>query len=260
MIPEAMEALRSADVIVGYKTYVSLIKDVFPSKVFISKGMRQEVERCRIAIDTALSGARVALISSGDAGIYGMAGLVLELCKEDGIPIELEQNNYAPNSPSEGNSRLKIRIIPGVSALNAAASILGAPIMHDFASISLSDYLTPWELIEKRLALASEADFIIVLYNPRSATRPHVLERAVDVIKKHKPPVTPVGIVWRAMREGQKALICSLESIPFEEVDMHSVVIVGNSQTYVWNGLMITPRGYRLRRSEKDTSELVQEP
>lgn len=279
MIPEAMEALRQADIIVGYKTYVSLIKDMFPSKTFISKGMRQEVERCRIALEKARSGAKVALISSGDAGIYGMAGLALELCKEDKIQIALEHGNshvgatHASLLQTENVSQnqvgadfkasptiIRIRIIPGVSALNAAASLLGAPIMHDFASISLSDHLTPWELIEKRLDLASQGDFIIALYNPRSATRPHLLELAIGIIKKHKPPTTPVGIVWRAMRKAQKVLVCNLDSVPFEAVDMHSVVIVGNSQTYIWKGLMITPRGYHVRKIEKDMSELSQEP
>ncbi|MEJ5299970.1 MAG: precorrin-3B C(17)-methyltransferase [Thermodesulforhabdaceae bacterium] len=241
MIPEAMDALKSADIIVGYKTYISLIRHLFPSKTFISKGMRQEVERCRIAIEKALEGKDVALVSSGDAGIYGMAGLVLELCKESGILAARESIN------KENCKSIEVRIIPGVSALNAASSILGAPIMHDFASISLSDHLTPWELIEKRINLASEGDFIIVLYNPRSATRPHLLEKAISVIKTHRSPETPVGIIWRAMREGQKSLVCSLDTIPIEDVDMHSVIIVGNSQTYVWNGWMITPRGYKIQ-------------
>jgi precorrin-3B C17-methyltransferase len=241
MIPEAMEALKTADIIVGYKTYISLIRYLFPSKTFISKGMRQEVERCRIAIEKALEGKDVALVSSGDAGIYGMAGLVLELCKESGISVARESVN------KESCNSIEIRIIPGVSALNAAASILGAPIMHDFASISLSDHLTPWELIERRIQLASEGDFIVVLYNPRSATRPHLLERAISILKEYRSPDTPVGIVWRAMRDGQRSLICTLDTVPTEEVDMHSVIIVGNSQTYVWNGWMITPRGYKIR-------------
>lgn len=246
MIPEAMEALRNAEVIIGYKTYIALIKDLFPDKTFISKGMRQETERCRLAIEHALSGKAVALISSGDAGIYGMAGLALELCKKQGIRVRTAEEEDVGSGKT-----VMIRIIPGVSALTAAASILGAPIMHDFAVVSLSDHLTPWDLIERRLELASEGDFVIVLYNPRSSTRPHLLSRAIAIIGKYRSPDTPVGIVWRAMREGQRSVICSLESIPVEDVDMHSIIIIGNRQTYVWNNLMITPRGYRLELSDQ---------
>ncbi|MCX7822843.1 MAG: precorrin-3B C(17)-methyltransferase [Syntrophobacterales bacterium] len=252
MIPEAFEALQKAEIIVGYRTYIYLIKDLFPSKTFVSKGMRQETERCRIAIEHALSGKTVALISSGDAGIYGMAGLALELCKQADISVR-----FKDTETSEVENSIALRIIPGVSALNIAASILGAPIMHDFAVVSLSDHLTPWELITKRLHLASQGDFVIILYNPRSATRPHLLEKAITIIKEHRSSDTPVGIVWRAAREGQRSLVCSLASIPIEEVDMHSVIIVGNSQTYVWNNLMVTPRGYPLEKLSKLASESV---
>lgn len=252
MIPEAMEALHNADVIVGYKTYIALIRDMFPSKMLISKGMRQETERCKIAIEYALAGKKVALISSGDSGIYGMAGLALELCKEEGIRVKLPRGDNSEIANETSERSLVLRVIPGVSALNAAASILGAPIMHDFATISLSDHLTPWELIERRIRLAAEGDFVIILYNPRSLTRPHLLEKALSIIKTYRSLHTPVGIVWKAMREGQKSLICSLDSIPVDEVDMHSTVIIGNSQTYVWNDLMITPRGYPLSNLESN--------
>ncbi len=240
MIPVSRKALEEAEIIVGYRTYIQLIQPFFPSKEFISKGMHQETERCIVALDKAREGKKVALISSGDAGIYGMAGLALEICKKENIEVYPED---------EGKGQILLKILPGVSAVNAVSAILGAPLMHDFASISLSDHLTPWNLIEKRIRLASEGDFVIALYNPRSKTRPHLLEKAIEIILRHREKTTPVGIVWNAMRENQRKLITSLEKIPAEEVNMHSTLIIGNSQTYVWNGWMITPRGYHLKKN-----------
>jgi len=248
MTPEALQALKNADVVAGYKTYLQLIEDLIQDKKVLSSGMKREVDRCQAAIDHALRGRSVALVSSGDAGIYGMAGLVFDLCRERGCKVlrptpgeKRKQTSIAGTTREEG---FTIDVIPGVAAFNASASLLGAPLMHDFASVSLSDLLTPRELIEKRLHAAAAADFVIALYNPRSKSRPHLLDRAREILLRYRPPEAPVGIVGRAMREGQRVLVTTLKDLPAEEVDMQSMVIVGNSQTYVWDGWMVTPRGY----------------
>ncbi|NLI83226.1 MAG: precorrin-3B C(17)-methyltransferase [Deltaproteobacteria bacterium] len=238
IIPEALGALLSAEVVLGYKTYLQLISDLLEGKQVVSSGMRKELERCDHAIALAVEGKRVALVSSGDAGIYGMAGLVLDLCCRKGLTVA------RPKNGNDAEEDLELEIIPGVPAFNAAASLVGAPLMHDFAAVSLSDHLTPWEWIEKRLMAAASADFVLALYNPRSKTRPDLLETATNILLKYRGPQTPVAIVRRAMREGEQVLLTSLGSIPFEEVDMQTMVIVGNSRTYVWRGWMITPRGY----------------
>jgi precorrin-3B C17-methyltransferase len=239
MAREALDALESAEIALGYKTYLDLISDLLQNKTVISSGMRKEVERCQAAIDHALCGRNVALISSGDAGIYGMAGLVLDICRKKRLNV-LEWDGKDLNGPPG----FFLRVIPGIPAFNAAASLLGAPIMHDFAAVSLSDHLTPWEVIEKRLSAAAQADFVLAIYNPRSKSRPDSLEKARQIILCHRSPETPAAIVRRAMREGQWKCVTTVGSLPVEEVDMQSVVIVGNSQTYVWNGWMVTPRGY----------------
>ena len=264
MAAEALEALEAADIVFGYKTYLDLVEDLVRGKTVVSSGMRKEVERCLAAIDYGLSGANVALISSGDAGIYGMAGLVLDICRQKGVDVldwdktslkgtdgpGLESVTRAapPDVCSKDgpkrSSSIFLRVIPGIAAFNAAASILGAPLMHDFAAVSLSDHLTPWEVIEKRLGAAAEADFVLALYNPRSKSRPDLLERARRILLRSRSAQTPVGIVCRAMREGQWKLLSTLGDLPVEEVDMQTVVIVGNSRTYVWKSWMVTPRGY----------------
>lgn len=238
MTAAALDALTSAEVLVGYKLYLDLISDLAQGKKIVSSGMRKEVNRCQASIDHALAGYRVALVSSGDAGIYGMAGLVFDLCRERRLHVSGEC------MAQDGPARFRIRVIPGVPAFNAAASILGAPLMHDFAAISLSDHLTPWELIERRLEAAAAADFVLSIYNPRSKSRPHSLEKARSVLLRHRRPDNPVGIVCRAMREGERWMLATLGELPIEEVDMQSVLIVGNSKTYIWNGWMVTPRGY----------------
>lgn len=238
LVPEALKALQSAEIVLGYKTYLDLVSDLLQGKKVVSSGMRKEIDRCRMAIEWAVQGRRVALVSSGDAGIYGMAGLVLDLCCRQDLRIG------RPGEEAEPGVELIVEVIPGVAAFNSAASIVGAPLMHDFASVSLSDHLTPWDVIERRLVAAAEADFVLAIYNPRSKTRPNLLEKAREILLRHKSPETPVAIVRGAMREGEWVGLTRLESIPFEEVDMQTVLIVGNSQTYLWNSWMVTPRGY----------------
>lgn len=224
---QAKKAIEDSDVIVGYKTYIKLIEDIILDKIIVSNGMKQEIERCKEAIEIAKTGKNVAVISSGDAGVYGMAGLILELLDDDKADIE-------------------VNIIPGVTASTAAAALLGSPLMHDYCHISLSDLLTPMELIEKRVELASQADFVICFYNPRSKGREGHLERAFDLIKKHKKDSTVVGIVKNAARENEEKIITTLKDIDYTQVDMTSIVIVGNNATYHTGDLMITPRGYKI--------------
>lgn len=238
LAPAARRALMAADRVVGYKMYIDLVRDLVGDKPLDSSGMRKEIDRCNDAIDYALAGERVALVSSGDAGIYGMAGLVFDLCRQRGLRAG------RTDLPSEVGLDLLVEVIPGIPAFNAAASLVGAPLMHDFAAVSLSDHLTPWEVIERRLAAAAEGDFVLAIYNPRSKTRPHLLEEARRILLLHRSPETPVAIVRRAMREDQWIHLTSLGSVPVEEVDMQSILIVGNSQTYLWDGRMVTPRGY----------------
>jgi precorrin-3B C17-methyltransferase len=239
MVPQALEALLAAEVIVGYKTYLKLISDLLVGKKTFASGMRKELERCRAAIDFALQGYRVAIISSGDAGIYGMAGLVLDLCHERNLRIA-----GAATGAEREELDFYVEVIPGVAALTAAASLVGAPLMHDFAAISLSDHLTPWEIIAKRIAAAASADFVVALYNPRSKARPHLLEEAQKILLEHRSPDTPVAVIRSAMRAGAWRCLTTLVEIPLEAVDMQSIVLVGNRTTYVWEGWMITPRGY----------------
>lgn len=221
MTYQAMETIRKSDVIVGYKTYINLIEDLIKDKEVVSNGMKQEIDRVKKAVEISKTGKTVAVISSGDAGVYGMAGLVLELSKNE-----------------------EVRIISGVTASTAAAAAMGAPLMHDFCHISLSDLLTPLDLIYKRIDLASEGDFVICLYNPRSKGRPDYLKNAIEIMKKHKDGSTPVGIVKNVERDNQQIYICTIDTIDYELVDMFSIVIVGNSSTYIKNNKIITKRGY----------------
>lgn len=227
MTPKALAAIRAADVVAGYLTYVKLIEHLLGGQEVIGTAMMQEVQRCTLALEAAAAGKKVAVVSSGDSGVYGMAGLVLELLLK--YPAD---------------KRPKVEIVPGISAVSAAASILGAPLMHDFAVISLSDLLTPWELIKKRAALAAEGDFVIALYNPKSKKRIGHIEEIREIVLQHRAPETPVGIVNSATREGQAVCIAKLETFTQEHIDMFSLVIIGNSNTYVKDGYMITPRGY----------------
>ncbi|QTF09242.1 precorrin-3B C(17)-methyltransferase [Brenneria izadpanahii] len=227
MTQEAIAAIREADIVVGYKTYTHLVKPLTGDKQVIKTGMCKEIERCQTAIDLAQAGQNVALISSGDAGIYGMAGLVLELVSQQQLDLE-------------------VRLVAGITASIAAASLLGAPLMHDFCHISLSDLLTPWPVIEKRVVAAAQADFVICFYNPRSRGREGHLARAFELMSPWTAPQTPVGVVKAAGRKKEEKWITTFGEMDFTPVDMTSLVIVGNKTTYCRDGLMITPRGYAL--------------
>lgn len=229
MTPKAAAAIDEAEIIVGYNTYIALIRDRIAGKPVVGNGMRQEVERCQKAVDLAAEGRSVAVISSGDPGVYGMAGLVLELVQK--LP-EVK--------------RPACEIIPGLTAANTSAAALGAPLMHDYAVISLSDLMTPWEQIKKRARLAAEGDFVIAIYNPKSRGRADYLNQIRDIVLEFRSPETPVGIVRKAGRPGMNWTVSTLEKLPEEDVDMQSTVIIGNSNTYVSGGFMITPRGYKL--------------
>ncbi len=200
--------------------------------------MTREIERAEAAIATALAGKCCAIVSSGDAGIYAMAGLVLELCHTKGIAIQ------TAGTAVEDGVGLAIEVVPGIPALAAGAALLGAPLTHDFAAVSLSDLLTPWDTIARRIEAASEADFVIVIYNPRSRRRQDNLDRACEIILRHRPPQTPVGVVTAAMRANERVAITTLAELPNARVDMQTILFVGNSSTMVYRDFMITPRGY----------------
>ncbi|WIF94954.1 precorrin-3B C(17)-methyltransferase [Caminicella sporogenes] len=223
----ALKAIENSQVVIGYKTYIELIKDLLHGKEVIDSGMKKEIERCNLTIDEAEKGKTVSIVSSGDPGIYGMAGVILELV-------------------NKRKSKVDVEIIPGISAANAAASSLGCPLMHDFAVISLSDLLTDWEVIKKRIKCAAEGDFIIALYNPKSKGRENQIVQARDIILKYRKSSTPVGIVKNAKRAKEKVVITDLENMLNHEIDMFTVVIIGNSNTYIDKGKMITPRGYKI--------------
>lgn len=220
--PAALESIQKADVVVGYKSYLELIADLLGGKKVISSGMRKEIDRAKVAVAEAQGGQNVVVVSSGDPGVYGMAGITLEIAAGT-VPVE---------------------VIPGITAATAAAAALGAPLMHDFAVISLSDLLTPWTKIMTRLEAAGLGDYVVVLYNPRSKGRPRQIEVAREILLWHRDPDTPVGIVRCAHRGEETQTITTLKDMLKQDIDMLTTVIVGNSQTRVENGRMITPRGY----------------
>jgi adenosylcobyric acid synthase len=231
---EARGVLEAAEVVVGYKTYLDLIQPLLAGKEVVSSGMMKEVARCSEALSIAASGKTVALVSSGDAGVYGMAGLVLELANDRAGAIhELSLQD------------VEIIVVPGVSAVQSAAAVLGAPLMHDFAVISLSDLLTPWALIKRRLTAVAAADFVVALYNPRSKGRTIQIETARDLMLAVRSPRTPVGIVRNACRDGEERVVTTLGDMLSHPIDMFSIVIIGNAATFVDHaGRMVTPRGY----------------
>ena len=224
MTRKALDILRDVDVIAGYGVYVELVKPLFPDKEYLVTPMRKEVDRCRMAIDAAKEGRTVAMISSGDAGVYGMAGLCLGLAADTDVEVE---------------------VVPGVTAALSGGAVLGAPLTHDFAVISLSDLLTPWDKIEKRLELAGEADLSIALYNPSSHRRSDYLQKACDILMRHVKPETVCGVVRNIGREGESFQVMTLKELRDYKADMFTTVFIGNSQTMEINGRMVTPRGYR---------------
>lgn len=224
---EALNAIAESDAIVGYKTYVDLIRGLIDRQQVFSSGMGREVDRGLKALELAEAGFAVAVISSGDPGVYGMAGVMLELVQQR-------------------KAKVPVQVIPGLTAAQLAASALGAPLMNDYAVISLSDLLTPWEVIARRLELCAQADMVICLYNPKSHGRTEQIAWAAEIISRHRRPETPVGVVKNAGRSVQEVLLGSLGSLLDIDLDMSSLVIVGNSTTFLAGGKMITPRGYRL--------------
>lgn len=226
MTVQARKVLESCDTIVGYTVYVDLLRESFPEKEYKTTPMRQEMERCRMAFEEARRGRRVAMVCSGDAGVYGMSGLMLQLGEE------------YPDC--------RVEVVPGVTAALAGGAVLGAPLMHDFAVISLSDLLTPWEKIEKRLRYAAMADLAICIYNPSSKKRADYLMKACDILLETVEPERVCGLVSRIGREGEISRVLTLKELRECRVDMFTTVFIGNSQTREVDGRMVTPRGYRI--------------
>ena len=224
---EAIEVIKRCDIIVGYKTYIDLIRDLVADKIVVENGMRQEIDRSRAALDLSKKGHIVAMISGGDSGVYGMAGIVYEL-----------------NTKEEWGQ--EIRIVQGVTSSISAAAELGAPLMNDFCHISLSDLMTPMDHILKRLELAAQGDFVICLYNPKSKGRPDHLRRAFEVMARYKSSHTPVGIVKNAGRDNMEKYVMTFENMDYDICDMSTMVIIGNKESYIENDSIITPRGYRI--------------
>ncbi len=226
---QAMTAIREAEVVVGYKSYLRLIEPLLAGKAVEGSGMRQELERCSTAYRWAQSGKQTVLISSGDVGVYGMAGPAYEV---------LLQAGWRPGSG------VTVVVIPGVSALNACAALVGAPLTHDFCAISLSDLLTPWPVIQKRLEAAAQADFVTALYNPKSSKRTTQIVEAQRIFLAHRLPTTPVAVVTAAFRPEARILLTDLAHMTDPAIDMETTVLIGNASSFVQAGLMVTPRGY----------------
>jgi precorrin-3B C17-methyltransferase len=229
LTPQAAAALRQADIVIGYTGYFARVEDLLQGKERLALPLGQEKERAQAALAHASQGRRVVVISSGDPGIYAMASLVLEM-----LPT------------LAAACRPEIVVVPGVSALNAAAALLGAPLGHDFAAISLSDLLTPWDIIEKRLMAAAGADFVLALFNPKSQRRDWQLDRARALLLAQRAGSTPVGIVHNAFRPGQAVLVTTLADMDVAKVDMFAIVIIGNSASRFVGNFIMTPRGYEL--------------
>ena len=225
MTAKAIDVIKNADIITGYTTYVEMLKKFFPEKEYVATPMTKEMDRCRMAVDLAAEGKTVAMVSSGDSGIYGMAGLLYEM--------------------GQGYPEVELEVVPGITAAIGGAAVLGAPLIHDFAVISLSDLLTPWEKIEKRVRAAAMADFVICLYNPSSRKRHDYLEKACNMMLEYKAEDTICGIVRQIGRDGQESRILTLKELKDTEVDMFTTVFIGNEQTQEMDGHMVTPRGYR---------------
>ncbi len=225
--PRAKEVLENCDTIAGYRSYLEQIPDLIENKQIIASGMRQELDRCRAALEAAKAGASVAVVSSGDSGIYGMAGLLMEL------------------SEAEEFQGIEVEVVPGITAASAAAALVGAPLMCDFAVISLSDLLADRNTILKRLSAAAEADFVTALYNPGSTRRRELLEQAIALYRRLRGDTLPVAVVHDVARPQQRFTLCRIADFPFEEVDMTTILIIGCSRTVIRNGKMYTLRGYQ---------------
>ena len=229
MTGRARAAIAEADTVIGYATYIRLVKDLLDGKEVIKKAMTEELDRAIEAYDRAKLGKKVAIVSSGDAGVYGMAGPTFEV---------LFQAGWTPDSGIE------VEIVPGASALNTCASLVGAPLTHDFCAISLSDLLTPWPTIARRLDAVAYADFVVALYNPKSGKRTRQIQEAQRIFLRHRDPQTPVAVVKSAFRAKQRVEFTTLENLLDADIGMLTTVLIGNSNTFVKHGLMITPRGY----------------
>lgn len=223
MTLKALETIRKCEVVVGYTFYIELIRDLIAGKKTVKTGMKGELERCRIAVEETKKGFDTCIVSTGDPGLYGMAGPILEMAED-----------------------IEVEVVPGVTSSFCAAAETGAPIMHDFCTISLSDLLTPWEVIEKRLHAAAAADFVVALYNPKSKGRPWNINKAINIILDYAKPETPSVLVKNAGREENERRIVTLATMDYDFIDMMTVVIIGNGKTYIKNDRMITPRGYSL--------------
>lgn len=228
MTVKAAKVLGECEVVVGYTVYAELLRKYFPDKEYLTTPMRQEELRCRMAFEEAKKGKKVSMVCSGDSGIYGMAGLMLELGKE------------YPD--------IEVEVVPGVTAALGGAALLGAPLGHDVCFVSLSDLMTPWDVIEKRLVSAAEGDFVLCLYNPSSRKRKDYLAKACEILLRHKERETVCGIVHNIARSGEEMEVMTLGELKSARADMFSTVFVGNSETRVVNGKMVTPRGYQAEK------------
>jgi precorrin-3B C17-methyltransferase len=238
----AKKAIEQANVVVGYRTYIDLVEDLLEGKEIISTGMTEEIDRARSAVERAGKGDRVALVSSGDVGIYGMAGLVFEI---------LSEMKWTPEE-----SDFSVEVIPGITALSAVSSLVGASLTHDFVAISLSDLLTPWPVIEKRLNAAGQGDFVVALYNPQSKRRNWQLGKAQEILLTYKKPETPVAVVKSAYREGEKIVLTTLDKMAEAEVGMLTTILIGNESTFRYLDFLITPRGYS-GKYDLDSGEII---
>lgn len=241
-----VDVIKESSVIAGYTVYVDLIEEFIGDKEVIATTMMKEVDRVKAAVETALTGKKVALVSSGDPGIYAMAGLAFEIIKEKGVSAV----RPGEGEPEEGG--LTVEVVPGIPALSSGGSLLGAPLTHDFCCVSLSDLLTPWEMIEKRLEAAASADFVMVIFNPKSKKRNWQLNKAQEIALKYRSGDTPVGIVKSAMRDGQEVTMVPLKDLHEADVDMLTTVFIGNSASEGYLDFMFTPRGYAKKYDLKD--------
>ena len=253
----AREALEGAEVVIGYSTYVKLLEEMglLAGKEVVRKGMTEELDRAEEALERALSGQRVALVSGGDPGIYGMAAPVLELMEERGLK-RVDGGVGLPGRFAGEEGEAFLAVIPGVTAANAVASLLGSPLAHDTCLISLSDLLTPWPLIERRLHAAGQGDFVVVLYNPQSKRRDWQLRKSAEILLEYRPKETPAALVKSAYRKRQEVALTTLEGLREAEAGMLTTVVIGNRQSRFYEGTFLTPRGYALKY-DLDTKEAL---